>query len=77
MATRKAVHDQNAFVAASELMAHRLSEVVADDAPGDLVTMALQDYPIAEYETVTTKVAGEELTMRRVVLTGEWAVVRD
>jgi hypothetical protein len=36
---------------------------------------AVNAFTAAEFETATTRVTGQELTLRRIVLTTEWEVV--
>lgn len=69
MAVRKAVDDK----IAREDVTGQWGAFVNDD---DALTLVGR-FPFVQYETATSKVAGEEVAMRRVVLTGPWEVVRD
>lgn len=69
MAVRKAVDDK----AARDQVLGLLMGSVEGDAADEIVGR----FPAIQFETATSRVAGEELRMRRVVLTGPWEVVRD
>jgi hypothetical protein len=76
MATRKPVNDPEALLTATDTFTRMLDETVVADH-GDTRAMAegiAASFRYAEFETVTTKVAGEDITMRRLVLTTDWAV---
>ena len=45
--------------------------------PENAAAIVVDWFPFVQYETATSKVAGESITMRRIVLTGPWEVVRD
>lgn len=77
---RKAVNDEYAQDAALEILGAKIDPGFLtkdfDTSPNVIAEQAMRAFPVAEFETVTTKIAGEEVTMRRVVLTGDWNVVR-
>jgi hypothetical protein len=81
MAVRKPVHDPEALAEAVDFFGRALTSTIVDDH-GPTVAQEIsedlaQSFRYAEFETVTTRVAGETVTMRRLVLTGEWAVQTD
>lgn len=65
---RKAKSDPAAFQAAEEYLTDSVG--LTPDA-GNSAVMAFIG---AEFETATSKVAGEEIKLRRIVLTTEWEV---
>ena len=82
MAVRKAVDDKAARDEALRLITgqHGGLTAVAEEAGVDGIDagrVVIAEFPAIQFETATSKVAGEELRMRRVVLTGPWQVVRD
>jgi hypothetical protein len=70
MATRKTTDSPAARDAAGELIAPALN------GPGEIeqANDAARQFETAEFETATSRVAGETVTLRRVVLTGPWEV---
>jgi hypothetical protein len=75
MAVRKPVNDPEALLAATDLLAQWVAEGTGrGDTGQELAENVVASFRTAEFETVTTKVAGEEVTMRRLVLTTDWAV---
>ena len=77
MAVRKPAHDPEALVATVDMLTNLIdAHVAADhaDAPHAIAEGIAASFRTAEFETVTAKVACETVTMRRLVLTGEWAV---
>jgi hypothetical protein len=71
VATRKTTDDQAARQAAADLIA-RNDAAGLDRSDAGKVVMA---FDAAEFESVTTRAAGSEIPLRRVVLTGPWEVV--
>jgi hypothetical protein len=47
----------------------------ASGVDGAVAADAISAFPSAEFETATSKVGGEPVKLRRVVLTGPWEVV--
>lgn len=79
MALRKAVDDKAARDEALRLVTGLAGELA--DANGvdgiDVARMVIAEFPAIQFDAATSRVAGEEISMRRVVLTGPWEVVRD
>lgn len=69
MATRKIANDPVARDHAIERMSVALAQTNAD------IHDAAALFDGAEFETATSKVGGQEIQLRRVVLTGPWEVV--
>lgn len=68
MATRKTAENGAARL--------RAKDFITDHATGAADTALVVDlFPTAEFETATSKVGGETVSLRRVVLTGPWEVV--
>jgi hypothetical protein len=79
MAVRKPVNDPEALLAATDLFTETLRgiTITGPDDEGPIGEDLTRAFRFAEFETVTTRVAGEDITMRRLVLTTEWAVQTD
>lgn len=79
MAVRKVQDNQAARESAVEeidkVVVNGLPQLTADDAAG-LGAAIASLFPAIQYEEVTSKVAGEEVTMWRLVMTGRWNVQR-
>jgi len=58
--------------AAFEAAANHISSVVPDDET--VADAVVHTFTAAEFETATSRVGGEEITLRRIVLTTEWEV---
>jgi hypothetical protein len=75
MATRKTIDDKTARDEAQSLI-HSLLTTRGDDTPAGNARGVLEGFDTAEFETATTKVGGQPLELRRIVLTGPWEPVR-
>jgi hypothetical protein len=69
--TRKTTDSQAARDVAVEL----LRQASGTDTPLNVHRDSVAAFKAAEFETTTTKVGGQPLSMRRVVLTSEWEIV--
>lgn len=70
MAVRKINSEPEAIVEAIGII--KDGEVRGESEADEIVGL----FAGIQHESTTTKVAGEELTLRRVVLTSEWRVIR-
>jgi len=70
MPPRKTYDDPRARNAAVEFITDHATSA------GDSA-MVVDAFPVAEFETAQSRVGGEVLKLRRVVLTGPWEVVTD
>ncbi len=79
MATRKVQEDGAARLAAIDavddaIKGNPIQDTSRDDDRQEVAAGIVGAFPYVETETATARVAGETVTMARLVLTGQWVV---